>query len=268
MKLGVMSNPNIEKATALAKEVIDYLSDKAEILVEESLASKLGIKGYPLSEMKPDILITIGGDGTVLWALQRSEAKVFCINAGVLGFLTEVSPEDAIDSLDKILKGEYIIDKRTKLKTMLNGKRLFDCTNEAVIHTAHVAKMRHFEIQVDDNFMADIRADGIIVATPTGSTCYAMSVGSPLVDPRVNALVIAPIAPFKLSARPYVVPINSEITIKLLEPERPCILVLDGQHETQVQSQATMIFTASEKPAELVRFSKDFYSRVSDKLIL
>jgi NAD+ kinase len=268
MKFGVMSNPNIEKATGLAKEVIDFLKDKADVTLEESLASKLGVKGQPLTEMKMDILITIGGDGTVLWALQRINTKLFCINAGVLGFLTEASPENAIESLKKILRGEYIVDKRARLKTVLNGERLFDCMNEAVIHTAHVAKMRHFKILVDDNLVADIRADGVIVATPTGSTCYAMSVGSPLVDPRVNAFVIAPIAPFKLSARPYVVPINSEIIIKLIEPERPCILVLDGQYESQVQSEATIMFTASEKPAELVRFSRDFYKRVSEKLVL
>ncbi len=268
MKLGVISNPSIEKATGVAKEVIEFLSDKADVTIEESLASILGVKGKPLSEMKPDILITIGGDGTVLWTLQRIKVKLFCINAGVLGFLTEVSPEDAIESLDRILKGDYIVDKRTRLKTVLNGKRLYDCINEAVIHTAHVAKMRHFEIMVDDDFMADIRADGIIVATPTGSTCYAMSVGSPLVDPRVNAFVIAPIAPFKLSARPYVVPIESEISIKILEPERPCILVLDGQYETQVASEGTIKFTVSENPAELVRFSTDFYKRVSEKLVL
>ncbi|UCE38190.1 MAG: NAD(+)/NADH kinase [Thermoplasmata archaeon] len=267
MKFGVMSNPNIEKTTELAKEVIDFLKDKAEVIVEENLATKLGILGQPLKEMNPDILITIGGDGTVLGALQSTNARVFSINAGVLGFLTEAAPENAMESLEKILKGEYIIDKRTRLKTVLNGNRLYDCMNEAVIHTAHVAKMRHFEILVDDNFVADIRADGIIVATPTGSTCYAMSVGSPLIDPRVNAFVIAPIAPFKLSARPYVVPIESEIKIRLLEPERPCILVLDGQFETQVQSEAVIIFTASEKPAELVRFSTDFYKRVADKLI-
>jgi len=268
MKLGVMSNPNIEKATTLAKEVLDFLDGKAEVTVEESLASKLGIKGFPLSEMNPEILITIGGDGTVLWALQRTNAKLFCINAGILGFLTEASPENAIQSLERILKGDYIIDKRARLKTVLNGERLFDCTNEAVIHTAHVAKMRHFEILVDDNLVADIRADGIIVATPTGSTCYAMSVGSPLVDPRVNAFVIAPIAPFKLSARPYVVPIDSEITIRILEPNRPCTLVLDGQYETQVESEGSILFTESEKPAELVRFSRDFYKRVSEKLVL
>ncbi|UCE75135.1 MAG: NAD(+)/NADH kinase [Methanomassiliicoccales archaeon] len=268
MKFGVMSNPDIEKATELAREVIDFLKDKADITLEESLASRLGREGVPLTEMKSDILITIGGDGTVLWALQRTNLKLFCINAGVLGFLTEASPENAIESLNKILKGEYILDKRTRLKTVLNGERLFDCTNEAVIHTAHVAKMRHFEILVDDNLVADIRADGIIVATPTGSTCYAMSVGSPLVDPRVNAFVIAPIAPFKLSARPYVVPINSDITIKLLEPKRPCILVLDGQYERQLQNEAAVTFTASENPAELVRFTRDFYKRVSEKLIL
>ncbi|UCF08813.1 MAG: NAD(+)/NADH kinase [Thermoplasmata archaeon] len=268
MKLGVVSNPNIEKATDVAKKVIDFLKDKAELSVEVELAAKLGLEGVSLAEIKPDILIIIGGDGTVLWALQRTHSKVFCINAGVMGFLTEASPENALEGLERILKGDYIIDKRAKLKTILDGERLFDCTNEAVIHTAHVAKMRHFEIKVDGNVLADIRADGIIVATPTGSTCYAMSVGSPLVDPRVAAFIIAPIAPFKLSARPYVVPIDSEITIKLLEPAKPCVLVLDGQYETQVQSEATMLFTASENPAELVRFSRDFYTRISEKLIL
>ena len=268
MKFGVLSNPNIEKATGIAKEVIDFLQDKAEVTIEESLAAKLEVKGKTLSQMNPDILITIGGDGTVLWALQRTKVKLFCINAGVLGFLTEVSPDQALESLDRILNGDYIIDKRARLKTELNGERLYDSINEAVIHTSHVAKMRHFKIMVDDNLLSDIRADGMIVATPTGSTCYAMSVGSPLIDPRVNAFVIAPIAPFKLSARPYVVPIESEITIKLLEPERPCILVLDGQYETQVQSEGEIKFTASEKPAELVRFSTDFYKRVSEKLVL
>jgi NAD+ kinase len=268
MKFGVLSNPNIEKATGIAKEVIEFLNDKAEIEIEESLAAKLEVEGRSLSDMDPDILITIGGDGTVLWALQRSHVKLFCINAGVLGFLTEVSPDQAIDSLDRILKGDYIIDKRARLKTVLNGERLYDSINEAVIHTSHVAKMRHFEIKVDENLLSEIRADGMIVATPTGSTCYAMSVGSPLIDPRVNAFVIAPIAPFKLSARPYVVPIESEITIRILEQKRPCILVLDGQYETQVESEVEIKFTASEKPAELVRFSTDFYERVSEKWVL
>jgi NAD+ kinase len=268
MKFGVLSNPKIEKATGIAKEIIEYLSDKADVIIEESLAGKLEVEGKTLSQMDPDFMITIGGDGTVLWTLQRSNVKLFCINAGVLGFLTEVSPDLALTSLDRILKGDYIIDKRARIKTTLNGKRLYDSINEAVIHTSHVAKMRHFEIMVDDDLLSNIRADGMIVATPTGSTCYAMSVGSPLIDPRVNAFVIAPIAPFKLSARPYVVPIESEIRIKLLEPERPCILVLDGQYETQVGSEDEIKFTTSEKPAELVRFSTDFYKRVSEKLVL
>ena len=268
MKLGVTSNPNSEKATDVARKVMEFLEGKAEISVEDELASILGCEGIPLKDMKPDILITIGGDGTVLWTLQRTKSKLFCINAGVMGFLTEASPKNALDGLERILKGDYIIDRRTKLKTELAGERLYDCMNEAVIHTSHVAKMRHFEIKVDENMLPDIRADGIIVATPTGSTCYAMSVGSPLVDPLVNAFIIAPIAPFKLSARPYVVPIESEITIKLLEPAKPCTLVLDGQFETEVAGESTIKFSASEKRAEFVRFSIDFYKRVSEKLIL
>lgn len=268
MKLGVTSNPNSERATEVARVVMKFLEGKAEITVEEKLAAILGCDGVPLEEMSTEIIVTIGGDGTVLWTLQRTKSKLFCINAGVIGFLTEASPGDALSGLERILKGDYIIEKRTKLKTEMGEKRLYDCINEAVIHTSHVAKMRHFEIMVDDNILADIRADGIIVATPTGSTCYAMSVGSPLVDPRVNAFIIAPIAPFKLSARPYVVPIESEITIKLLEPVKPCTLVLDGQYDTEFTGESIITFSASENPAELVRFSSDFYKRVSEKLIL
>jgi NAD+ kinase len=268
VKLGVVANINIEKTLGLTKDLIQYIGDKAELEIEKNTAMKLGIEGMELEEMNPDILVTIGGDGTVLRSLQRTNCKVFSVNAGVLGFLTEVSPENMLKSLDRILEGDYIIDNRMRLKTELDGQRQFDSINEAVIHTSHVAKIRHFKILLDQKLVADVRADGIIVATPTGSTCYAMSVGSPLIDPRVNAFVIAPIAPFKLSARPYVVPSKSTIRIELLEPDRPCTLVLDGQFETEVSGDNEIIFTASEKPAELVRFSTDFFKRVSEKLIL
>ncbi len=268
MKIGVIANINIENALALTDKIIEHIGDKAELEIEEITAEGLGKEGKRLEDMQPDILVTVGGDGTVLRALQRTDCKVFSINAGVLGFLTEVPHDSALTSLDRILEGDYLIDRRMRLKTTLNGTPLYDCTNEAVIHTSHVAKIRRFKILLDEKLVADVRADGMIIATPTGSTCYAMSVGGPLLDPRVNALVIAPIAPFKLSARPYVVPSESEIKIELLEPNRPCTLVLDGQFETEVSNESEMLFTASKKPAKLVRFTSDFYKRVSEKLIL
>ena len=153
-----------------------------------------------------------------------------------------------------------------RLKTMLDNNILPCSLNEAVIHTAHVSKLRHFEIMVDDSLAEEVRADGIIIATPTGSTCYAMSAGSPILDPRVPALVIVPIAPFALSSRALVVPAKSKITIKLYE-FKPCMLVLDGQFVKKIEENFTMEFTSSKNYAEFIRFSTDFYKRVWEKLV-
>lgn len=266
MRFGVVAKVDKKEAVITARKVVEFLSKKAETVVEEQTGKKIGRKGLPLKEMKADIMVTVGGDGTILRTLQSCDTPVFGINAGAVGFLTEVKPDNMVNGLNRILKKNYIIDKRIKLKVMLNKKQLYDCTNEAVIHTAHIAKMRSFEIFIGGKIVEDIRADGIIVATPTGSTCYAMSVGSPILDPRVDAFVIAPIAPFKLSARPIVVPAKSKITIKV--GEGSCLLVLDGQCEKKIGKNDKISFTVSKTPACFIRFDHNFYRRIKEGLIL
>jgi NAD+ kinase len=187
------------------------------------------------------------------------------VNAGVLGFLTEVSIEDAIPGLKRVLRHNYLVEKRLRLKTVLDGKRLFDSTNEAVVHTSETSKMRHYRILLSGVTVDDVRADGIIIATPTGSTCYAMSSGGPILDPSVGAFVIVPLAPFKMSARPIVVPSDRKVSITLMD-DKPSRLVLDGQFETQVHAGSTVEFSQSESPAEFIRFSSDFYEHLRSKL--
>jgi len=235
-------------------------------VVEQRVAAALGKKGVLLPNMDADVIITIGGDGTILRTLQGTDAPILGINAGVLGFLTEVQPNEIRSALRNVLAGKYRIEERLKLKTVMDGKRLEDATNEAVIHTAHIAKMRHFAISVDNTPATEMRADGLIVATPTGSTCYAMSVGSAIVDPRVEALVIAPIAPFRLSARPFVVPARSRISVTIKDP-RECIMVIDGQCEFEMSGHERLVFTASDKKARFVSFKDDFYRNLEEKLV-
>jgi NAD+ kinase len=236
------------------------------VVFESHAAEGLGAEGIPLGQMDVDIIITIGGDGTILRTLQGSDAPVMGVNAGVLGFLTEVQPDEIKVAIGKLLRGDYRIVKRVKLKTTMDGRRLEDATNEAVIHTAHISKMRYFEVSVDGTRATDMRADGIIVATPVGSTCYAMSVGSAIIDPRVDALVIAPIAPFRLSARPLVVPAKSKISVTITEPKE-CIMVLDGQSEVKMTGAEKVVFTASEKKARFVTLQSDFYKNLEEKLV-
>ncbi|HRU12150.1 MAG TPA: NAD(+)/NADH kinase, partial [Methanomassiliicoccales archaeon] len=178
-------NLNIPDAPRIAKRTLELLKGH-EVLLEREMAERFKVPGHLLEEMDVDIMVTVGGDGTILRALQHSKAPIFGINAGDLGFLTVVSEEELEEGIENLLKGNYELEERIKLQTTVGGRRMPDATNEAVLHTAHVAKIRHFQVFVDGEMAMNVRSDGIVVATPTGSTCYAMSLGAPLIDPRVE----------------------------------------------------------------------------------
>jgi NAD+ kinase len=267
-QFGLIANPYIDGSFEIARKVMDILEPDHECIVNPFIAEKLGDKerGVPTENMSTDIIITIGGDGTILRTLQLSKSKILGVNAGVLGFLTEVSSDKLKHGLKRLVEGDYIVDERIKLKTMLNEKRLEDAVNEAVIHTSQIAKIHSYEVFVDELKADMIRADGIIIATPTGSTCYAMSVGGPILDPKLHGFVITPIAPFKLASRPIVVSSGSTVTVKLEDTHRKCVLVLDGQSEYEVGRGDVITLSQSEEPAKFIRFEPDFYKRVSEKL--
>lgn len=245
--------------------MLDALKGQDYVL-EKRCAEAFGLDGIPLSEMKVDAIITVGGDGTILRTLQGTDRPILGVNAGVLGFLTEVQPDEIRPAVKRLLAHKYKINERLKLKSVMDDKRLEDAMNEAVLHTAHIAKMRHFQISVDGARATAIRADGLIIATPTGSTSYAMSVGSSIIDPRVDALVLAPIAPFRLAARPLVVPAKSKIGVTILEPKE-CIMVIDGQTEFTTKGTEKYVFTGSERKARFISFKDDFYSTLEEKLV-
>lgn len=265
MKFGITANPHIPSALECSKRVILRLERDQEVLVESDLARALGRSGKPLAHMSADVMLAIGGDGTILRALQLSDTKVLGINSGSLGFLAEGNAEDVEALLDKTIRGEYRVEERMRVKVMVDGQRLFDCMNEAVVHTAQIAKIRQFEIRLDDEVVERVRADGIILATPTGSTSYSMSAGGPIVDPRVEAIIVTAIAPFKPASRPHVFPAKSEVHVRLPKPKE-CLLVMDGQHESSLKGSEDVVVTASDRRAKLIRFRDDFYRRIEEKL--
>ena len=265
MKFGITANPHIPSALESAKHVLARLEGAHEVILESDLARALGRKGMPLAHMKTDVVLAIGGDGTILRALQLSDAKVLGINSGSLGFLAEVNAEEMDAYLEKTVRGEYKIDERMRLKVTVDDQRLFDCTNEAVVHTAQIAKIRHFEIRLDEEIVERVRADGVIVATPTGSTSYSMSAGGPIVDPHVDAIIVTAIAPFKPASRPHVFPADGLVHVRLMKPKE-CLLVMDGQHESSLKGSEDIVLTASERRAKLIQFRNDFYRRIEEKL--
>jgi len=266
MKFGIVANPSIEEAVNLSKKVVQHLESKdQELLLETPIAEKLGRDGVDMTNLKPDVLVCLGGDGTVLYVSQRCDAPIFAINAGNIGFLTEADKTQVPQVLDRLIDEQFDITELIKLKVEVNGQRLLDCLNEAVVHTAHVAKLRDFIIKVNGVHALRERSDGIIVATPTGSTCYSMSAGGPIMDPRVQGFVVQPIAPFKLSTRPLVVSSSSQVEITI-KHNKPCILVLDGQSERPLEGSEVLRYSLSEKRARFVRFSDKFYEKLNMKI--
>lgn len=180
-----------------------------------------------------DFAIVIGGDGTLLRAakvlVKNSEIDIIAINAGSLGFLTEISIEDGLDSIERYLMGDYRVKSRRMLEVKLKDK-IYDALNEVVISKGGVmTKLLRIGVYSDEEYMNTYRADGLIISTPTGSTAYSMAAGGPIVTPGLKALVITPIAAHNLTARPVVIDGDEVLTIKIEDENRVGYAVIDGE---------------------------------------
>ena len=269
MKWGLICNYHVKKACSVTNDIYDFLRKNEEVFAEDKFAEKQGFKGYSMHEInkKADIIVTVGGDGTILRALEKIEKPIFAINSGGMGFLTEVESKYAKEGLQRVIDGKYNIEERAKLKTIVDNKRLPDAANEVTIQTSRIAKMIYLQILIEDELLETFGADGVIIATPTGSTSYALSAGGPILDPCVNAMVIAPLAPFKLAARPWVVPLDKKISVKLLYKSKGSKIVIDGESPIEVTPDSKIMITGSEKKARFVRFGESFYQMVRLKLV-
>ena len=262
---GICANMNISNVVDYANRVIKALSGQ-EIVLEEDIAKALNRPGTPLGDMEVDIMITTGGDGTILRTLMKNDAPLVGINAGGVGFLADVDVEDIEEGIKRLVSGDYTIEERTRVVARYNSEDLADAVNEVVVHTDTIAKIRHFKVYVDDHLMTEVRADGIIVSTPTGSTCYAMSLGAPIIDPKVNGMVIVPMAAYKFASRPFVVPIGAKVTIESIT-DRGCLIVADGQEEFPMEGKSSVTIMASGRKSRFIMFNTDFYRRVREKLV-
>jgi len=269
MNWGLVCSPNVKKSLNLSQDIYEFLQEKETVFPEKKLAESLEIKGYSLKEINhhADIVITVGGDGTIIRTLDQVEQPVFAINSGGMGFLSEVESKYALEGLKRVINKDYTIEERKKLKVLFDGVRLSDATNEVTLQTAKIAKIMYLQIFVEGELMDTLGADGVIVATPTGSTSYALSVGGPIMDPAVNAMVIAPLAPFRLSARPWIVPLNKKVRLKVLPKSKETKLVIDGKFTKDASIDNEIIITESEKKARFIRFGESFYQMVRLKLV-
>ncbi len=235
-KAGIVVKPHATGIEKTLRSLIQYLKEKRITPVLEDVAArKLLQKGGLSRDELPgqvDLVIVLGGDGTLLSVAHLAALggiPVVGVNMGHLGFLTEVPIEELFVTLDGFLAGRPgIISPRLLLKASARGKDYL-CLNDVVINKGAMARMIQIAVQIDGREIADLKSDGLIIATPTGSTAYSLSAGGPIVQPNVPALVLSPICPHALSLRPMVVSSESKITLRLLTAGEEVYLTLDGQ---------------------------------------
>jgi len=270
--VGIVARYDKTPALTLADELCAHLTAKGlQVCFEDTLKGKVKAKGklVPLADMKTDFVIAIGGDGTILRTclqLPKPEPPILAVNMGVRGFLTEVGPNDACAAVDKILGGDFEVEKCSKLAAATNGEPTPDALNDVVISGGEPSKIVYLQIFKNGQPIQQLEADGVIIATQTGSTGYSLSAGGPVLDPSVDALIVTPICSLT-TVRSMVFPADSKIIIQPVRKKELLILV-DGNYRRKLPAKnANVTVERSKNVTSFIRFKHDFYARLEGRLM-
>lgn len=271
-KVGIVSRVDKKEALKLVSKMIRHLETKDLAVMLDPRLTKHANRpdlSTPLEKMQVDLVVTIGGDGTILRTclqLPKPEPPILAINMGVRGFLAEVKPREALKALDRFFSGDFTMEHYMKLASYIGETRLPDALNELVFASRAPAKLLHMRLWKEDLPVAECRSDGAVVATQVGSTAYSLSAGGPVVDPDIKAFVFTPIAPLTVF-HPIVFSAESTLDVELLSPKR-AVVVIDGHYQTETGPKKSRItVTKSEHESRFVRFREDFYHRLKGRLL-
>jgi NAD+ kinase len=276
--IGIVAKRNQPKALALARRLATWLRRKHRtVLLEAEVAKALRLAdGVSKREMmaRGDLVIVLGGDGTLLSVARHSGTRrvpVLGVNLGGLGFLTDVRPEEIFPALERVLGGHYQLEQRSMLEASAtrNGKvvQRFQALNDVVINKGALARILDLETSVDGMPICTYKADGLIVATPTGSTAYSLSAGGAIVEPSVGVVLVSPICPHTLTQRPIVLPGRSHLRIAVRSPDEDVVLTVDGQEGMKLANDDVVEVRPSKNRVLLVRSpTHSFFELLRTKL--
>jgi len=275
-KIGIFSKLKPDISQKVLLELASWLRERNyDLLMAPETAGIIG-ETSPLKQeeipAKADLIIVLGGDGTLLSVARLThpfDVPILAVNLGSLGFLTEVSLSDMYGTLEQVLKGESINERRMLLNACLqrDGKTVQDdfALNDVSINK-NSARIVNLEVHVNGQYMTSYRADGLIIATPTGSTAYSLSAGGPIIHPSMNALLLSPICPFTLTNRPIVIPSQSILQVKLITEEEVQV-TLDGQTGYSMFRDDLLEIKQGPTPVSLIQAKgKNYYQVLRQKL--
>ena len=277
-KIGVFCKPKAPSATDILGRLIPWLrKQNYHIFLDTGTAAIINeTSSYEKREIsqQADLLIVLGGDGTLLSVARAAHPHnipILAVNLGSLGFLAEISIDELYPTLENILAGKFEIENRMLLNACIwrNGEKVEDhnVLNDVVINKGAVARVINLQVLVNGQYMTSYRADGLIIATPTGSTAYSLSAGGPIIHPSMHTLVLSPICPFTLTNRSILIPDQSIIQVKLAAEYDDVRVTLDGQEGYDMRAGDILEIKKTKTSFQLIRGpNKNYYQILRDKL--
>jgi len=278
-KIGIIANKSKPEARIVTRELLYLLEEKgAEVVIEHSLATIVGRADLacPLEDihLRSDLICVLGGDGTLLGIARQfasHSVPILGINLGTLGFLSEAEPEDLQIAVDNLLSGRYIIENRSMLEAKLvrNGELLatYTAMNDIGIAKGSFCRIIQCAVYLDDDYVATFSGDGVIISSPTGSTAYSLSAGGPIVAPNVHMLLLTPVAPHSLTARPMVFSADQVIRVEVDAVHQDIGLSIDGQFGYRLEGGDEIYISKSSYSTPLIKWKKgNFFELIRTKL--
>jgi NAD+ kinase len=274
----VISRPARSEVARTVPELLAWLQAHGyQVIVDPETAKYCNgqeeVLRSQMSSRPLNLVVVLGGDGTLLSAVRdtaATDAPLLGVNLGSLGFLTDVPLSSLFSMLDQIAQGRAAVEQRTLIQCdLLRGEKIlgsYKAFNDIVVNKTALARLNNYDLFVDKAFVSSYRADGMIVATPTGSTAYSLSAGGPVLMPSVNAFVITPVAPHSLTHRPLVVPDSAVVEILLRSDEEVAYLSLDGQPGLDLKDGDRVRCRRSQHKVSLFRTEADFFHVLRTKL--
>ncbi|HSB71944.1 MAG TPA: NAD(+)/NADH kinase [Candidatus Methylomirabilis sp.] len=278
-RIGIALKPNKPEAEPVIRELVDWLRGRGcEVLLDQQAAAICPSAGSGLSRDEvvagADLAIVLGGDGTLLSVARLMgprEVPILGVNLGGLGFLTEITLHELIPTLETVLRGEFAVSRRLTLNARIvragEVVESYEALNDAVVTKTVPSRIVELEAYVNGEYVTTFRADGLIVATPTGSTAYCLSAGGPIIYPSLPALVVIPICPHTLTNRPLVLPDSAEIEILPVAAGEDVHLTVDGQVGVGLRHRDVVSIRRSDRTIPLVKSAKlNYFELLRTKL--
>lgn len=271
--VGLVCKPGRKDIEKTASLLVDYLVSKnVRVLGDEGSCPTVHrrVEVTSIAKMDVDFVVTIGGDGTILYTLGQlpnRETPLYCVNKGTVGFMTESSTTNALASLKEILNNNCIIERSVNLDSGVGNRKFEEALNEVYVVSRVPGRLLTFDIRVDGVQVDYGRADGAMVSTPTGSSAYALAAGGSILTPNVHGLIFVPVCPPRFELKSLVIPDDANIELELVKPEAPGLAVIDGQSHYDVHAGEIVWIRKAKGVTRFIRLADNYYHRLNTRLV-